>query len=96
MVLTLELAGLMVALAGGWLVAGRALRPCAQMLETAGAIASSRDLSSRLDVPPHRDELGRLAETLNRMLDSLEIVYRSQQRFISDASHELRAPLTAI
>lgn len=96
MVLTLELAGLTVALAGGWLVASRALRPCAQMLDTARAIASSRDLSRRIDMPPSRDELGRLAETLNRMLDSLETTHRSQQRFISDASHELRAPLTAI
>jgi signal transduction histidine kinase len=47
-------------------------------------------------IPQHRDELGRLAATFNQMLTSIEAAYVAQQRFVSDASHELRAPLTAI
>ena len=92
----LAVGGLAVALAGSWLVAGAALRSVATMVETAGSIAHSRDLSKRIDVPRHRDEIGRLARTFNAMLASIEDAYTAQQRFVSDASHEMRAPLTAI
>ena len=92
----LTLSGLVLALFGGWAIAGRVLRPVATMTRTARTITLSRDLSSRIEAPPHRDELGRLADTFNEMLASLEAANRAQQRFVSDASHELRAPLTAI
>jgi signal transduction histidine kinase len=88
--------GLALALAGSWMVSSRALRPVAQMGQMARTIARSRDFSRRIETPPRQDELGGLAATLNEMLKSLEIAYRSQQRFVADASHELRAPLTAI
>ncbi|QIA26760.1 HAMP domain-containing histidine kinase [Thermaerobacter sp. PB12/4term] len=87
--------GLVVAGAGSWAVAGSALRPVARLTETARAIASSRDLSRRVQATG-RDELAMLAATFNQMLDSIETAYRLQQRFVADASHELRAPLTAI
>lgn len=96
MVLALGAGGLAMALAGSWIVSGRALRPVAQMGQTARTIARSRDFSHRIETPPHHDELGGLAATLNEMLGSLESAYRFQQRFVADASHELRAPLTAI
>ena len=96
MLLALGLVSLAAALVGGWAIAGGALRPIARMTETAGAITSSHDLSHRITEPPHRDELGRLAATFNAMLASIETAYRAQQRFVADASHELRAPLTAI
>lgn len=80
----------------GWLIAGRALRPVALLTETAHGIAQSRTFSRRVTVGPPRDELGRLATTFNEMLGSLEQAYAAQQRFVSDASHELRAPITAI
>ncbi|MDE3151215.1 MAG: HAMP domain-containing protein [Gemmatimonadota bacterium] len=80
----------------GWMLASRALRPVATMRETADAIASSRELSRRIEVTAADDELSRLAATFNRMLGSLEEGYAAQQRFVADASHELRAPLTAI
>ena len=83
----------------GWLVAAHALRPVAALTDAAGAIARSREFSSRVSAEtarPGRDELGRLAETFNEMLASLEQAYSTQRRFVSDASHELRAPLTAI
>jgi two-component system OmpR family sensor kinase len=94
--LAVGLAGLAAALAGSWAVAGGAMRPIARMIQTARAIAISRDFTRRIAAPAQRDELGRLAETFNQMLTSLEVAYRAQQRFVADASHELRAPLTAI
>lgn len=92
----LGLASLVAALLGSWAIAGNALRPIATMIETVRGIALSRDLSRRVEAPPHRDELGNLAATFNDMLASIDTAYRAQQRFVSDASHELRAPLTAI
>lgn len=88
--------GLLASLLGGWLIAASALRPVAAMAETAGDIALSRSFARRLPEISRRDELGQLADTFNEMLDSLEEAYRTQQRFIADASHELRAPLTSI
>lgn len=92
----LSVLGLMVALTGSCLVAGTALRPIARMIELAGNIAHSHDLSKRIETPRFHDEIGRLARTFNVMLTSIEGAYTAQQRFVSDASHELRAPLTAI
>lgn len=94
--LVLGLAGLAGALLGGWAIAGRALRPVATMTATAAAIAETRDLSRRIEAPAARDELWHLAATFNAMLESVELAYQAQQRFVADASHELRAPLTAI
>ena len=92
----LGVTSLVVALVGSWAIAGRALRPVASLTRTAQSITLSHDLSRRIEVPPHRDELSRLADTFNEMLASIEYAYSAQQRFVSDASHELRAPLTAI
>ena len=92
----LGLTSLVVALVASWAISGRALRPIARMTQTAQTIALSHDLSARIESPPHLDELGQLAKTFNEMLESIETAYHAQQRFVSDASHELRAPLTAI
>ncbi len=78
------------------LLAGNALQPVSEMIETARAIALSRGFSRRLSVGSPNDELGQLAQAFNEMLTSLEKAYSTQQRFVADASHELRAPLTAI
>ena len=96
MVIGVVVGGTVVAAAGSYAVADRALRPVAQMTQTARAIAVSRGFARRLEGPGRKDELGRLAGTFNEMLDSLEEAYRLQQRFVADAAHELRAPLTAI
>ncbi|MBI4491640.1 MAG: HAMP domain-containing histidine kinase [Chloroflexi bacterium] len=85
-----------VTLGAGRLLAGRALRPVATLTEAAAAIERSREFGRRVPVGARRDELGQLAATFNEMLASLEGAYRAQQRFVADASHELRAPLTAI
>jgi signal transduction histidine kinase len=96
LLLGLSCFGLAAALVGSWLVAGKALQPVADMTGTADGIARSHDLSQRIAVPRHHDEIGQLARTFNAMLASIEGAYAAQQRFVSDASHELRAPLTAI
>ncbi len=94
--LLLTVAGAGLTLLAGWLLAARALRPVATLTDTAGGIAHSRSFRRRVPVGNSQDELGRLARTFNDMLGSLEGAYQAQQRFVSDASHELRAPLTAI
>jgi heavy metal sensor kinase len=57
---------------------------------------SAENLSARLDVTNSRDELGRLATTINDLLARLENPFKEQQRFIADASHELRTPLAVL
>jgi two-component system, OmpR family, sensor kinase len=92
----LTLAGVLGTFLGGRLLAGSALHPVSVLSETAESIAQSRDFRRRVPLVSPRDELGHLAKTFNEMLTSLEGAYKAQQRFVSDASHELRAPLTAI
>jgi signal transduction histidine kinase len=96
MLIGVILGGTVAAAGGSFVVAGQALRPVATMTQTARAIAASRGFARRLEEPARKDELGRLAHTFNEMLASLEEAYRLQQRFVADAAHELRAPLTAI
>lgn len=78
-----------------YLVLGGALRPVTRMAKQVDAIRAE-DLSARVDVPPTRDELARLADTMNRMLTRLETADETQRRFITDASHELRSPLAVL
>ena len=95
LVLGLLIVGGLVTIAGGWLLASSALQPVNAVTETANALAESRTLNRRVPVG-RDDEVGRLAATFNRMLDNLDEAYELQRRFVADASHELRAPLTAI
>jgi signal transduction histidine kinase len=78
-----------------WLVVGRALRPIELIRREVEAI-STDDLHRRVPEPRTRDEVGRLARTMNRMLGRLEAASERQRRFVADASHELRSPLTGI
>lgn len=79
---------------GLWL-GRRALAPVARITQDARAITES-NLSARLAVPDSRDELQRLSETLNDMLDRIERAVTRTRQFTADASHELRAPMTLI
>ena len=76
-----------------YLAAGRALRPVEAIR---ARVATTRDPSVRVPVPPARDEVGRLAETMNGMLARLQAGQAVQRRFVADASHELRSPLATI
>lgn len=78
-----------------WLIVGRALDPVETMRREVDHI-SSAELSRRLPVPLARDEIARLAQTMNEMLARLESAREAQQRVASDASHELRNPIAAI
>ena len=96
LLLVLGTSGVAAAFLAAWLLAGRALRPVRVMTATAREIAHTRGFARRVPASPRQDELGELAGTFNDMLESLEAAYRGQERFVADASHELRAPLTAI
>ncbi len=96
----LTLLGALGAAAAGaaaiWFLIGRALRPLARLDRAAAEIGRTGDPTRRLPDPHRADEVGRLAATLNGMLDSLARARESERRFVADASHELRTPLTAL
>lgn len=77
-----------------WFVSGRLLKPVQDLTETAEAISDS-DLTRRIPVEGD-DEISRLAQTFNEMLDRLEESFTAQRQFIDDAGHELRTPITII
>jgi signal transduction histidine kinase len=79
-----------------WVFTGRALRPVAAIRAQVADISGHRDLHRRVPTPTSTDEIGRLAVTMNAMLDRLESSATTQQRFVADASHELRSPLSAL
>jgi len=78
-----------------WVVTGRALRPVEAMRHEVEVIGAE-DLHRRVPEPVTEDEIGRLARTMNAMLARLEDATERQRRFVADASHELRSPLTGI
>jgi signal transduction histidine kinase len=86
---------LLLAIAAGYALAAAALRPVEAMRRRAAAI-TGRTAGRRLPVPRARDELARLADTLNDMLARLEGALEHERRFVDDASHELRTPLTLL
>jgi heavy metal sensor kinase len=89
--------------AGVWLAAAaagrwycrKALRPLLDMAEAARSTKQD-DFSARLPVPPQADELGELGSAFNGLLDRLGRAFERQRRFVGDAAHQLRTPLTAL
>ncbi|MBP2365294.1 sensor histidine kinase [Pseudonocardia parietis] len=78
-----------------YLFAGRALHPVEQMRARVAGM-TEKDLSQRVPEPVARDEVGRLARTMNQMLGRIESSQATQRRFVADASHELRSPLATV
>jgi signal transduction histidine kinase len=92
----LGLAGVtLLAVAAGWIVAGRILQPV-HRLTAAAREASEQNLSHRIALQGPRDELRELADTFDSMLERLDRAFTSQRQFIANASHELRTPLTVM
>lgn len=86
---------LLVATYAGYRLAGAALRPVESMRRQAAEISTATS-GSRLPLPETRDEIHRLGETLNEMLERLDAGLQRERRFVGDASHELRTPLTLL
>jgi len=94
LMITVPLA-LMVASLGGQFLANKALRPVDQITQTARMI-TSQNLNQRIKPPRVKDEISRLIETFNEMISRLDQSFRQIKQFSSDASHELKTPLTIL
>lgn len=79
----------------GWILIGRTLRPV-EAIRAQAELITARNLTDRLPVGPIPDEVATLAETMNRMLTRLDTAQTAQQRFVADASHELRSPVATL
>ena len=84
-----------ISVALGWLIAGRALRPVREMTAAAQRI-SEDSLNERLALRGPKDELKQLGDTIDGLLERLEVAFNAQRRFVANASHELRTPLTTM
>jgi len=90
-----SLAGLFMALAGGWMITRAALSPVKTLTRMTRQITAT-DLDQRFEIMGARDELYILGEAFNHMLERLEKGFQGQQEFVAAASHDLRTPLTVI
>ncbi|MHC1772306.1 MAG: sensor histidine kinase [Flexilinea sp.] len=87
----------------GWFISGLTLKTIDRITQTAGEIGEEQDFSKRVNYSGPKDEIGRLVETFNSMLEKLQAAYErmkyslnQQRNFVADVSHELRTPLTTI
>src|SRR6202140_324791 len=86
---------LLLASLGGYFLARKSLSPIALMNQQTQRI-TAENLSAQLDVANPRDEVGRLALTINALLGRMDAAFQEQKRFIADASHELRTPIAVL
>ena len=87
---------IILAAVGGYMILRRAFRPLDSITATAAAINEARDLSRRIGLPKGKDEFSRLAETFDLLFERLEKSFEAEKQFTSDASHELRTPVSII
>ena len=87
--------GLIIAILAGTYISNRALRPIRNITETARKI-EIQNLGRRIILTDNKDELTELAKTFNHMLDRIQEGFEKQRRFVADASHELKTPITVI
>ena len=81
---------------GGYMIVRRAFRPVESAISTAGRIVDADDLSMRIDPGKGSGEIVEMASAFNAMLDRLESSFEKEKQFVSDASHELRTPISVI
>ncbi len=81
---------------GSYFILKRAFRPLDHISVTASAINEARDLSRRINLPPGKDEFFQLADVFDKLLARLESAFETEKQFASDASHELRTPVSII
>ena len=86
----------LAAVVGGYLIAGRMLRPIQKIGAAAAEIRQGGDLKKRIDIGPGQDELHQLSDHFNAMVARLDEAFRAERQFTSDASHELRTPMSVI
>jgi signal transduction histidine kinase len=93
------LLGLAIGLAGsaiaGWIVSGAVISRIDRVSKAVRAVAPTR-LDQRMELPVGNDEIGRMAQDVNQMLERMAVAFRSQERFMSEVSHELKTPLSAL
>ncbi len=87
---------LIISIIGGYVIAGRALKPIDKISDLASHISHGDDLKKRIELENGNDELHRLADVFNSMLERLDSAFETQRQFTSDASHELRTPMSVI
>ena len=83
---------------GGYYITKKAFNPVNNIVKTANDISAQKDISKRIEITPDskEDELHHLSVTLNKMLDKIENLIKQEKQFTSDASHELRTPISVI
>lgn len=86
----------LLAVIGGYLLAGKTLKPIRKISDTATQIGKSGDLKKRIELGEGNDELHQLADSFNNMFQHLEEAFDAERQFTSDASHELRTPMSVI
>ncbi len=89
------LASIVIASAIGWFLAKKALTPVASITDMARRIGAE-NLDERIEITGPQDEIGRLAATINEMIERLETSFERIRQFTGDASHELKTPLTVL
>jgi signal transduction histidine kinase len=87
---------IVIGAAGSYFVASRALKPVGRIARTAEEITEGGDLSKRIALGNGKDEIYTLAQTFDRMLERLQTAFDKERQFTSDASHELRTPVSVI
>lgn len=86
----------LIAIYGGYLIAGRTLQPLSDISEQANSISSGSDLSRRIRIDHESAETAQLVDTFNGMFERLHASFEAEKQFTSDASHELRTPVAVI
>ena len=94
--LILSIILIVIASLGGYLIIKKSLNPVEKIRITAKQISESEDISKRIAIGQGKDEISRLANTFDEMLDKIEQTLDKEKQFTSDASHELRTPVAVI